>query len=110
MPSSIDSSNDRPIKAPALHLLAREARVAAELPWFLLRSGSLRGLPRGDGHPVLIVPGFGADDLITRPLRMALNELVYDARGWGLGRNMGMRPPIKTALNEQLQRLHAHAQ
>jgi pimeloyl-ACP methyl ester carboxylesterase len=105
-----DPQSGTPIKAPAMHLLAREARIAAELPWFLLRSRSLRELPRGDGHPVLIVPGFGADDLATLPLRKALRDLGYDARGWGLGRNMGMRPKIKAALNEQLQRLHAQQQ
>ncbi len=110
MTRSAKLQTDAPIKAPALHLLAREARVAAELPWFLFRSRSLRGLPRGDGHPVLIVPGFGADDLATLPLRQALQELDYDARGWGLGRNMGMRPQIKSALNEQLKRLHAQQQ
>lgn len=107
MSPSADFESDAPIKAPALHLLAREARVAAELPLFLLRSRSLRGLPRGDGHTVMIVPGFGADDLATLPLQRALRELGYDARGWGLGRNMGMRPQIKTALNEQLKRLHS---
>lgn len=105
-----DPTPAAPIKAPALHLLAREARVAAELPWFLLRSRSLRGLPRGDGQPLIIVPGFGADDLATLPLRQALRELGFDARGWGLGRNMGMRPQIKAALNEQLTRLHARQQ
>lgn len=101
---------DTPIKAPALHLLAREARVAAELPMFLLRSRSLRDLPRGNGQTILIVPGFGTDDWATLPLRQALRALDFDARGWGLGRNMGMRPPIKVALNEQLQRLHAQQQ
>lgn len=101
---------DTPIKAPALHLLAREARVAAELPMFLLRSRSLRDLPRGNGQTILIVPGFGTDDWATLPLRQALRALDFDARGWGLGRNMGMRPQVKAALNEQLQRLHAQQQ
>jgi pimeloyl-ACP methyl ester carboxylesterase len=81
-----------------------------ELPWFLLRSRWGSDLPSGDGHSILIVPGFGADDLATLPLRRALCRLGYDARGWGLGRNMGMRPPIKTALAEQLKRLHARQQ
>jgi len=98
------------IGAPSLRLLVREARVAAELPLFLLRSRRLQGLPQGDGHPVMIVPGFGADDLVTRPLQQALSQLGYAARGWGLGRNLGMRPQIKLALNEQLQRLHAKHQ
>ena len=103
-------SSNSPIQAPGLFLLAREARVAAELPRFLLRSHALGDLPRGDGHPVIIVPGFGTDDWATLPLRRALCELGYDARGWSLGRNLGMRPQIKAALNEQLQRLHSQRQ
>jgi pimeloyl-ACP methyl ester carboxylesterase len=102
-----DRNGSSPLTAPPLHLLAREARVAAQVPWFLLRSRSLHDLPQGDGHPVVIVPGFGADDQMTMPLQRALARLGYDARGWGLGRNLGMRPQIKTALAEYLQRLHA---
>jgi pimeloyl-ACP methyl ester carboxylesterase len=105
--TAADDRGTSPIVAPPLHLLAREARVAAEVAWFLLRMRSLRDLPRGDGHPVIIVPGFGADDLMTQPLQRALLRLGYDARGWNLGRNLGMRPQIKTALVEYLQRLHA---
>jgi len=100
----------RMIAAPSLGLLLREARVAAELPWFLLRSRRLQDLPRGDGHPVIVVPGFGTDDLSTRPLVHALTQLGYDARGWGQGRNLGMRPAIKAAMAEQLLRLHAQHQ
>lgn len=98
------------IAAPPLHLLALEARVLAELPLFVLRTLSIRGLPRGDGHPVLVIPGFGANDLSTLPLRRALRRLGYDAHGWGLGTNLGMRPPIRNALSQRLQKLHAEHQ
>lgn len=47
--------------------------------------------PRGDGHPVLVIPGFLASDTSTTPLRRALGLLGYDVRGWGLGRNVGPR-------------------
>ena len=33
----------------------------------------LRMAPRGDGHPVLVLPGLAANDLSTRPLRRFLN-------------------------------------
>ena len=49
----------------------------------------LERLPRGDGHTVVALPGFTADDRSTRPLRDLLNRLGYDARGWGLGVNVG---------------------
>jgi pimeloyl-ACP methyl ester carboxylesterase len=98
------------IAAPPPHLLALEARVLAELPLFVLRTLSIRGLPRGDGHPLLVIPGFGANDLSTLPLRRALRRLGYAAHGWDLGTNLGMRPPIKNALNQRLQKLHAEHQ
>jgi len=98
------------IRAPSARLLALEARVFAEIPLFLLRNLRSAGLPRGDGHAVMVVPGFGAGDLATRPLRRALNRLGYAAHGWGLGTNLGMRPSVKNALNQRLQKLAAETQ
>ncbi len=43
----------------------------------------------GDGHPILVLPGFMADDNSTARLRNYLNELGYNAYGWELGRNYG---------------------
>lgn len=68
----------------------RESRVLAErlalaAEWSRLR----RECPRGDGGPVLVLPGYGADDRWTRPLRELLGELGHRAVGWGLGRNDG---------------------
>lgn len=98
------------IRAPRLHLLALELRVFAEMPWFLLRSLSIRGMPAGDGHPVMIVPGFGANDLTTLPLRRALNQLGYAAYGWDQGTNFGMRPALKNALTQRLEKLSSEHQ
>lgn len=107
----MSTPSDSPdIQAPALHLLALEARVFAEIPWFLLRSLSIRGLPRGDGHPVMVVPGFGAGDLATLPLRRALQRLGYAVHGWDLGTNLGMRPAVKNALTQRLQKLSSEHQ
>jgi len=107
----MSTPSDRPeIQAPPLHLLALEARVFAEIPWFLLRSLSIRGLPHGDGHPVMVVPGFGAGDLATLPLRRALQRLGYAVHGWDLGTNLGMRPALKNALTQRLQKLSSEHQ
>ena len=54
----------------------------ASLPWFSL-------LPRGDGHPVLVLPGLGGTDQSTVPLRQVLRALGHEVHGWGLGRNQG---------------------
>lgn len=95
------------VTAPAAHLLMLEGRVWAELGLLPLRMRRLRlELPRGDGHAVMVVPGFGAGDAATRPLRRVLDGLGYASCGWGMGVNLGMRPQIKTALGLLLHKLH----
>jgi pimeloyl-ACP methyl ester carboxylesterase len=48
-----------------------------------------RAAPRGDGHPVLVLPGLMAADTSTRTLRRYLRGLGYHVHGWRLGRNRG---------------------
>src|SRR5688572_21114733 len=94
------------IRPPALSLLVREAGAPLEVLRFLTGARALRNLPRGDGHPVLLVPGFGAGDLEMTPLSRALARLGYASQTWKLGRNLGMRPAIKAGLSQRLQELH----
>jgi len=94
------------IEAPSLRLLAMESRALFEAADFLLRGARTRRLPRGDGHPVMIVPGFGSSDFATAPLRAALERLGYAAHGWGNGTNFGMRSKVKSALAQRLEQLH----
>ena len=51
----------------------------------------LRSMPRGDGHPVYLLPGFMADSQSTAMLRRWLDNLGYNAVPWGFGRNLGPR-------------------
>ncbi len=46
-----------------------------------------RGIPRGDGHPVLVLPAYGVGDLGLWPLRRFLGGLGYEAFAWELGVN-----------------------
>ncbi len=62
----------------------------------------LRRLPRGDGHPVLVLPGFTAADRSTVPLRSLLKELGYRTYGWKLGANLGPTPHIVKGLATRL--------
>jgi pimeloyl-ACP methyl ester carboxylesterase len=94
------------VARPPLWLLLAEGRVGAEFVAYLLSQPWLKRLPRGDGQPVLVVPGFGASDASTAPLRRVLRRLGYAAHGWELGRNLGMRAPVKHALNRSLEALH----
>lgn len=97
------------IPPPSLPLLLGELRLLTTASWFAMRTVSLAGLPRGDGHPVLVIPGFLAGDAETWPLRQALRRLGYSVYGWNCGRNLGMRPEIKQKLTNQLTRLSGRA-
>ena len=104
-------TDTEPLVPPSLALLALEARALLELtawgltwPWFE-RAG------RGDGHPVLVLPGFLANDLSTWPLRQFLQRLGYAAYPWGQGANRGPVSGLEQRLLDRIARLadeHGH--
>jgi len=71
--------------------LATLRELSAPLDWatLLLRAPSLRRAPRGDGRPVMLLPGYGADASSMRPLGRYLAWLGYEVVDWGIGRNRG---------------------
>ena len=78
-----------------------EARAAPEFAAFALTVGPLLAtLPRGDGHPVLVLPGLGGSDSSTAPLRWFLGQLGYRSFGWGLGENRGFGRHVTDGLDE----------
>ena len=91
------------IGPPPLGLFVLEqARALGELAAVRERRALLRRVPRGDGHPVLVLPGFLAGDFSTAPLRRFLRDLCYDARGWKLGVNRGPTPALRAGLEARL--------
>jgi hypothetical protein len=87
IPTDFDPGELRP---PARWELLREARVVFEFVGLKLELRRLiAAAPRGDGEPVVVVPGFATDDSWTSRLRVFLAAIGYDAVGWGLGRNSG---------------------
>ncbi len=99
-------ASDGELAPPSKLLLLLEGRAAGELlTTFALRRW-LRRLPSGDGHPVLILPGFLASDFSTRPLRRFLRDRGYWAHRWKLGRNLGPRDGLEEALTERLREVH----
>ena len=73
-----------------------------ELNASLMMSPLLMRAPRGDGHPVLALPGFLASDLSMAPMRRYLTELGYDAHAWQMGRNLGGMSRVRGALRDRL--------
>lgn len=76
------------LQAPPLARLGWEALSGLELGRLAAQSHRLARAPRGDA-PVIVLPGFGADDLSTVPLRSFLRRLGHEVEGWALGRNGG---------------------
>lgn len=99
-------ASDR-LRPPGLGLLLAEARGLFELNASLLLSPLLMRAPRGDGHPVLTLPGFLASDLSMAPMRRYLSELGYEAHAWRMGRNLGGLGRMREALRTRLAEIHA---
>ncbi len=87
-------------------LLLAEGRGVNEFAASLALAPLLSLAPRGDGHPVLALPGFMAGDGSTFLLRRYLRLLGYRAEGWELGRNKGGFYRMREALRARLARLH----
>lgn len=84
-------------------LLALEApRALGELGVYAAVRPWLARAPRGDRHPVLVLPGFTASDNSTRPLRRFLRALGYHAHGWRLGVNLGPTDHVIDGLGARL--------
>lgn len=80
-------------------------RGAGDLGLYVATRPLLRRAPRGDGHPVLVLPGLMAADSSTRILRRFLRGLGYHVHGWRLGRNIGPTPQIVEGLGARLDAL-----
>lgn len=96
-----------PIAPPKRHLLFLEGRALLEFAATLSAYPLLRRAPRGDGHPVLIFPGFMASDFSTRALRGFLRTLGYATHGWKIGRNLGPSPELAARMVERLHDVRA---
>jgi hypothetical protein len=79
------------IKRPSKLLLVTEGyRCFSELSSYYATASYLKKKTKnGDGHPVLVIPGFMATDLSTTILRKFLKEKGYTPYAWELGRNLG---------------------
>jgi len=102
-PSSLDPSFPGP---PSKILQLLELRALGEFGVSLALLPLLSRAPSGDGHSVLVLPGLVASDASTRPLRSYLADRGYDVHGWGLGRNLGLRPGIESKMKARLREIH----
>ena len=94
------------LSPPGVGLLLGESRAMLAYGRYLIKGLGHRQLPPGNGEPVLVLPGFGASDVSTRPLRRSLGRLGYSSYGWAQGTNTGMNRQRRELLVTQLQAIH----
>ena len=83
-------STAKPTASPPRSMLLLESRAAIDVVRMtvpLLRS-SLRPQGSRTASKIIAVPGFGADDRYTKPLRHYLKGQGFEAEGWGMGKNL----------------------
>ena len=83
-----------------------EARTFLEMVLLPASFPLLLEAPRGDGHPVLLVPGFMAGESTLLALKLYLQYLGYNVYTWGMGRNLGFRSKHANALPQKIRYLH----
>src|SRR3954463_14624247 len=92
---------------PSYRLLAAEWRTIAEYGAARRSISQMSRWPRGDGHPVLVLPGFLAGAPSTQFLRRVLRRLGYRAYDWRLGYNLGARAGRTAQLPARLADIRA---
>ena len=100
------ASGEKKLRPPSLFMMLAEVRSLFEFNSSLLLSPLLMRAPKGDGHPVLALPGFLASDLSMAPMRRYLKELGYDTYAWNMGRNLGGVASRRGALRDLVRKIH----
>src|SRR6202165_162377 len=99
------SATAQTLRPPSRPLMFLEGRAIHELGAFLGALPLLSLAPRGDGHPVLVLPGLVASDTSTRPLRSFLKNRGYAVSGWRQGRNLGLHDGVQRAMVDLVHEL-----
>ncbi|QUS41672.1 alpha/beta hydrolase [Tardiphaga alba] len=100
------SATARALPPPSKALMFLEGRAIHEFGAFLGALPLLNLAPRGDGHPVLVLPGLVASDTSTGALRTFLKGRGYAVSGWKQGRNLGLRDGVQDSMVELLTQMH----
>ena len=98
------------IKAPRWSFTAVEQLAVFEYGTLAAASPLLWLTPHGNGHPVLVFPGFGGSDRSTQPLRAVVRAKGYSVHGWRLGPNLGPHRRVARGVVERLLELNRQHQ
>lgn len=97
------------ITAPSLLLFATDTgRAALDLGSYFIGKPWYNRLPKGNGQPVVILPGFMASDASSFLIRKFLNNQGFEAYPWNLGRNYGGVEYVIRAIESIEELKHKH--
>ena len=99
--TDIREAHNRP--SPLLFWMESRAvyDAAGMVPMFAMQ----KFLKQGDGHPVLVLPGFMANARTTQPLRILLQQMGYKGHCWKLGYNSGYSHRLHQGLRDRVAQL-----
>jgi len=101
--------DDQPLEAPvrsAKTVVAEARGLASAMVALGAQRRELRAAPRGNGEPVLVIPGFRTSNSSTAVLRRFLRRLGYDVEGWELGTNRGKVEAYLPRVAAQVRAIH----
>jgi pimeloyl-ACP methyl ester carboxylesterase len=93
-------------RPPRLLYTLIEGRALLEMALLPALLPMLSSAPKGDGHPVLLVPGFTANDATMIGLQSYLRSRGYQVETWGLGQNTGFKLKYSQALEQKVRFMH----
>lgn len=89
-----------------IHNATEPFRTAGEFVKFQRRRRKQKKKPvpaTGDGHPVLVLPGFAGDGTMTSGLRAGIQQAGYKVYELGGGRNLGLTDEMAAHLRGRLE-------
>jgi hypothetical protein len=95
------------LKPPSFITTAKELLTPFELARLVAATPVLMQQARGNGEPVMVLPGLAASDVSTLVMRKYLAWLGYDVHGWNLGRNTGYVSDLLPKVSDQIGRHYA---
>ena len=95
------------IPPPSAWLALTEVhRAVVDMISLRMSRKALSHVPGGDGHAVMVLPGFMGGDGYNGAFRRFLSKRNYAVHGWGLGRNLGPREGVLEAMSDRLEDLY----
>lgn len=97
------------LQPPARAGVIREARSFWEFIRLMFWAWDLMRQPKGQGQPILVLPGYGAGDGSTAILKTYLRLIGYRVSGWHLGRNQGDVTLLLPRIFKRLNSMNRHS-